>query len=219
MMVPASTVLQVFAREPVPGAVKTRLAATIGDLRAAAVYRELTLVTMGHALRARTDGVVTAIELWCTPRAESAWFRECAHAAGASLHEQSEGSLGTRMRHALASGLERADRVLLIGTDCPVLDVAMLAAASMELSDRDAVLGPAEDGGFVLVGTRVPLGFEGVRMSTPHAATDTLAAWTRHGIRYAVLPPLWDVDEGTDLVRWERLCAPAGADHADQTRT
>jgi len=219
MMVPASTVLQVFAREPVPGTVKTRLAATVGDLRAAAVYRELTLVTMDHALRARTDGVVTAIELWCTPRAGSAWFRECALAAGASLHAQSEGSLGTRMRHALASGLVRADRVLLIGTDCPLLDAATLAAASTELSDHDAVLGPAEDGGFVLVGTRVPLGFEGVRMSTAHAATDTLAAWARDGIRFAVLPPLWDVDEAKDFDRWERLRAPAGADHADQTRT
>ncbi len=219
MMVAASTVLQVFAREPIPGAVKTRLASTIGDLRAATVYRELTLDTMGHAARAHTDGIVTAIELWCTPRAESTWFRECALAAGASLHEQSEGSLGARMRHALASGLMRADRVLLIGTDCPVLDVATLAAASTRLTDHDAVLVPAEDGGFVLVGACVPLGFEGVRMSTADAASDTLDTWSRDGLRFAVLPPLWDVDEAKDLARWEKLRTSAGVDHARQTRT
>lgn len=204
-MTSTAPILQVFAREPVAGAVKTRLAAGVGAESAAAAYRELTEVTLQQAARAQALGIVTAVELWCTPVAGSPWFQSCAATATASLHLQPAGELGSRMRAALLDGLQRADAVLLIGTDCPVLDAAAMASAAAMLATHDAVLMPAADGGFVLVGARVPLAFDGVRMSTPHAATDTLAGFARAGIHCGVLPALWDVDEIADLERWQRL--------------
>lgn len=206
----AAPILQVFAREPVAGAVKTRLAAAIGVERAAAVYRELCEVTLQHARLALAQEIVCGIELWCTPAGDSPWFVACAAKAAASLHVQPEGDLDRRMRVALADGLRRAQGVLLIGTDCPVLDPAALEAAAAALATYDAVLTPAEDGGFVLIGARVPLAFDGVRMSTPYAAQDTLSAFNRRGIGCGVLPALWDVDEVADFERWQRMRQAAG---------
>ena len=207
MTIATAPLLQIFAREPEPGAVKTRLAAAIGAARAAAVYRELTTITLQNAKQARATGIVGAVELWCTPTTDSAWFRECATLAAASLHLQAGADLGARMRHALDDGRTRAGRVLLIGTDCPVVDGTALAAAGAMLRTHDAVLGPAEDGGFVLVGTCVPLHFNNVRMSSAHTTRDTLAAFGRAGIQCGLLPVSWDVDEAADLDRWQRTRA------------
>lgn len=197
--------LLVFAKEPTPGHVKTRLAASIGAVRAAQVYRELTALTLAHAVAARRAGVVCAIELWCAPSPDSSYFRDIATAAGASLHAQVEGDLGARMTDAIAGALTRADAVLLVGSDCPVLDTDRLGHAAALLAQHDAVLGPAEDGGYVLVGARRPLPFASIRWSSPHALTDTTAGFVRAGIRWAALPVLWDVDEPADLARWEAL--------------
>jgi rSAM/selenodomain-associated transferase 1 len=209
-MASSAPILQIFAREPVPGAVKTRLAAAIGAERAAQAYRELTQATLQHAQRARALGHVAAVELWCTPGTGTPWFDACAVTVGASQHLQPPGDLGVRMRTAIAAGLKRAHGVLLIGTDCPLLDAAAIASAATMLDTHDAVLGPAEDGGFVLVGARVPVHFDGVRMSTPHATHDTLAVFTRAGLRCGMLPQLWDVDEAADFERWQRLLAESG---------
>jgi uncharacterized protein len=206
MALPAP-ILQIFAREPVAGAVKTRLAAAIGAARAAAVYRELTAVTLQHARRALALGHVAAVELWCTPSAGTPWFNACAATAAASQHVQSDGDLGVRMRKAIADGLTRAEGVLLIGTDCPLLDATTISAAAVMLATHDAILGPAEDGGFVLVGARVKISFDGVRMSTAHTAHDTLGVFAQEGLCCGMLPELWDVDEAADLERWQRLRA------------
>ena len=198
----AAPALLVFAKEPVPGRVKTRLAATIGAAPAADVYRELAVATVAQAGRARDAGVVRAVELWCAPDPDSAYFAQLAAAAGASRHPQSGGDLGARMAHAIAAALARHPAVLLIGTDCPALDVAYLAHAAALLAGQDAVLGPAEDGGYVLVGATRPLPFAGVRWSSPHALADTEAAFAAAGLAWRTAPMLWDVDGPADLARW-----------------
>jgi rSAM/selenodomain-associated transferase 1 len=210
---PARPTLVVFAKEPVPGRVKTRLAAAIGATDAARAYRELTAVTLAHAVAARTAGIVAAIELWCASDAEAPYFRQVAATAGAQRRVQVGDDLGARMAHAIADVLTRCPRVLLIGTDCPVLDGPVLAAAAEILDDFDAVLGPAEDGGYVLVGATRPLVFRDVRWSSPHALADTMAGFARAGLRVATTHMLWDVDEPADLARWEalrRAATPAG---------
>jgi rSAM/selenodomain-associated transferase 1 len=197
--------LLVFAKEPTPGSVKTRLAAAIGVERAANAYRELTALTLSHATNARNAHVVGTIELWCSPDPSTAYFRGLAAAHDAQVHRQSDGDLGVRMADALASALTRSTAALLIGTDCPNLDVDYLAHACALLRDHDAVIGPAEDGGYVLVGATTPLSFAAVRWSTPHALADTSAGFRRAGIRFATLPDAWDVDDAADLARWEAL--------------
>lgn len=200
-----SPALLVFAKEPAPFAVKTRLAARIGGVRAAEVYRELIDVTLRHASEARRAGIVGSVELWCSPDPASAYFREIAAARDVSLHRQAEGDLGARMADAIASALTLASAAIVIGTDCPVLDAAYLAQACALLADRDAVIGPAEDGGYVLIGARRPVSLADVRWSTPYAFADTTAAFFREGIRYATLPVSWDVDDERGLARWDAL--------------
>jgi rSAM/selenodomain-associated transferase 1 len=197
--------LAVFAKEPAPGAVKTRLAAAIGAQGAARVYRELTTVTLRHAESARRTGVISDIEIWCAPDSHSPYFRELAATFNVSLHPQCRGDLGMRMAEAIASALTRTPAVLLIGTDCPLLDARSLADAGRILASHDAVLGPAEDGGYVLVGARCPLPFAGVHWSSPRTFEETASGFSRAGIRWAALPVAWDVDDAAGLARWEAI--------------
>jgi len=99
---------------------------------------------------------------------------------------------------------------MLVGTDCPVLDVAYLAQAAAALDDHDAVFGPVEDGGYVLVGlARSVDAFTGISWSTPETMAATRAKLIALGCRWHELPVLWDVDEPCDLLRWQALAAGA----------
>ena len=195
-------ILLVFAREPVAGQVKTRLAAAIGAEAAAAAYRELTDATLAYAVAARVQGIVASVELWCTPDPASPYFRELAARHGMALHLQCEGNLGDRMSDAIRAALTRASAALLIGTDCPALGAAGLHAAATLLRSHNAVLGPAEDGGFVLVGARVPVRFDGVDWGKAHTLRDTRADFARAQLRWGEIAISWDVDEPADLARW-----------------
>lgn len=208
----AAPALLVFAKAPVPGRVKTRLAATIGAAAAAAVYRELAATTLAHAAAARRSGAVAAIELWCDPDPDHEDFRALAALAGATLHRQPAGDLGARMAGAIADALQRHAAVLLVGTDCPLLDAAYLARAAELLAGHDAVLGPAEDGGYVLVGATRPLRFARVRWSSPHALADTEAEFAAAGLSWRAAATLWDVDTPSDLARWRAATRADGAE-------
>jgi rSAM/selenodomain-associated transferase 1 len=197
--------LLVFAREPVAGRVKTRLAATLGAEAAAAAYRDLIDATLAYAIDARTQGIVAAIEIWCTPDPDSPFFQTLAQRFGVARRRQGSGDLGDRMSEAIDDALARSPAALLIGTDCPALGVAGLAEAATALAASQVVLGPAEDGGFVLVGTRVPVRFDGVRWSTARTLSDTRASLARAEVCWVELAASWDVDEPADLARWKAL--------------
>ncbi len=204
--------LLVFAKEPVPGDVKTRLASTLGAERAASVHRELCERTLATATAARATGIVGRVELWCAPDAQHPAFLEWRDRYEVELATQSGEDLGARMRHALDSSLGEGQSALLIGTDCPTLDANCLAEAAATLADHDAVLVPAEDGGYVLVGLARPIDvFSGVAWGTAGvmAATRRNLVSARAGWRE--LPALWDVDLPRDLARWEALEAQRGA--------
>ena len=203
--------LQVFAKEPLPGRVKTRLATSVGADEAAAHYVRLVERTLATAAAARSAGVVDQVELWGTHDVTAPAFTAWAARFAVALKAQTGGDLGARMRHALHSALRDGSHSLLIGTDCPALDVAYLAHAAAALEERDAVFGPAEDGGYVLVGlARAVDAFSGI----PWSSADTMAATrtkleARH-IRWHELPTLWDVDSPADLARWQALSAVPG---------
>lgn len=199
--------LVVFAKAPVPGTVKTRLAQVVGEARATRVYCDLLATTMAHAHLAWRMGKVSRIELWGAPDAEHPLLRGIAGAFGATRYRQQGHDLGARMAHALADALRRAPGALVIGTDCPVLDPQRIGAAAAALATHDTVLVPAEDGGYVLVGASRPVTFDDVRWSTPHALADTVATFARAGLRHAILPSAWDVDTAEDLARFDALRA------------
>lgn len=203
-------VLQVFAKSPVAGRVKTRLAASIGDEAAAALYARLCELTLTTAVAARAARLIDEIELWCAPDADAPGFATFRDRYGIALRTQSGADLGARMRAALYSALARGSRAILIGTDCPVLDLAYLARAVAALETCDAVFGPAEDGGYVLVGLARRIdAFTGIPWSAPNTMAATRAKIGSLGAVWQELPTLWDVDEPRDLVRWQAL---AGAD-------
>jgi len=198
--------LQIFAKTPLPGLVKTRLAATIGNDAAVAVYRDLVLRTLGVAASARRAGIVRDVELWVAPDAPPGPLANWSEQLGIAMRSQRGANLGERMRNALQSSLAAGSPALLIGTDVPGFDVAYLARAAAALLANDAVIGPAEDGGYVLVGLARDIDlFDGVRWSTPEVMTQTRAKLAAAGIGWTELPTLWDIDTHEDFARWQAL--------------
>jgi rSAM/selenodomain-associated transferase 2/rSAM/selenodomain-associated transferase 1 len=203
---PSPVTLQVFAKNPVAGSVKTRLANAIGADEAAAHYVRLVERTLATAAAARAGGIVDRVELWCAPDADSPAFTAWRERYDLDLKTQSGGDLGAKMHNALHSALGRGSRAVLVGTDCPALDLSYLAQAVAALDEHPAVFGPAEDGGYVLVGLARPVdAFSGI----PWSSAETMAATRRKlraaGASWHELPTLWDVDAPSDLARWQAL--------------
>jgi rSAM/selenodomain-associated transferase 1 len=192
--------LQQFARLPRPGQVKTRLAAAIGAEEACAVHERL----LEGSARVLLESQLAPAELWVDHAGGHALFDELIAAGMQGPRLQVGGDLGARMAHALADGLKRAARVVLVGSDCSGLDAAYLRSAFEALDSRDLVFGPAEDGGYVLVGAkRIEDGlFSGVEWGSDKALQQTLARAGSLGLSSGLLAMRYDIDELADLERW-----------------
>jgi rSAM/selenodomain-associated transferase 1 len=193
-----SSTFIVFAKAPVPGLAKTRLAPALGAIGAAALAERM----LHHALaQARVAGI-GPVELCAAPDATHPGLRAAAAEHGASLSEQGSGDLGERMHRALARSLEHHPQALLIGTDAPALDAARLREAAQTLQRHDGVFVPALDGGYVLVGQRRSDAswFAGMTWSHAQVMADTRDRLRAAGVRWAELSPVVDIDEPADLV-------------------
>ena len=182
--------LSIFARLPVPGKVKTRLIPALGEEGAARLYARLLALTVDVA---RESGL--AFELRVTG-GEVGAFRGL-FGDDVAVVEQGDGDLGTRMARVEAPAL-------IIGSDCPGITAPLLRAAAGALEDRRVVLGPANDGGYYLIGYRepVPFLFENMEWSTPKVLPETLARLAGRGHGPAILPELADIDTAEDLAQW-----------------
>jgi len=198
---PAETVadIAVFARAAIPGEAKTRLIPRLGAVGAARLQRLLTERALERA-RALPGARVT---LWTTGAIDDPVACTIAAAKGASLRAQTGDDLGARMAHAFAATLAHGLPMLLIGTDCPAQTVDDLRTALIALADADAVLQPAEDGGYVLIGMKRehPVLFERIPWGSESVLAATRARAAEHDIRLAELPTSWDLDRGEDLDR------------------
>jgi hypothetical protein len=202
MRFPGGRIL-LFAKAPLPGRVKTRLVSALGEQRAAQLYRELLERVIGEAAAG-----IAPLEIWCAPDTRHGVFREAAKDPAISLHTQPGGDLGERMAFATRKALTRSEAVLLIGGDCPVLNGAHLKQAFAWLyAGADAVLGPAEDGGYVLLGLRRVERelFAGIPWSTPAVLDVTRRRLGELNWSWRELEPLWDLDREADLDRYLRL--------------
>jgi uncharacterized protein len=191
----------VFCKAPEDGKVKTRLAKDIGDQAAVALHKHLTLFCLQQL---RTFDVAP-IELWCAPNTEHEFFLECGSRFDISLKQQVGHDLGQRMQHALTKSLEHHSPVVLVGTDCPLFSAEYFYSAFIAASQNKTVIGPAEDGGYVLLGTQkvqadiftdMPWGSDQVYPQTMVRLTGEVELLSR----------LWDIDYLSDL---KRLCALA----------
>ena len=187
----------IFAKAPVPGRVKTRLAADLGATRATEIYRELGRRTV-EALR--SGPWVTTVHV-DPPDADSiadvtTWLGPDVRYEG-----QSSGDLGERMRSAIDDELGGADAVCVVGTDLPELEASTLRRAFDALDTHDVVIGPATDGGYYLIGmSRArPELFEGIPWSTARVLELTLQRAEAAGLSVSVLEPRTDVDTVDDV--------------------
>ncbi len=196
----AETRLIVFAKAPEPGAVKTRLIPLLGEAGAAALQARLVERTLTTACAAG----VGPVELCCAPRAENPFFESCGGRHAVSLVSQTEGDLGARMLNAFARALSVARHVILIGTDCPALTVSHLRPGRTRAGrGNDAVLVPAEDGGYVLLGlNRCDAAlFHDIEWGSAKVMTATRERLRRLRWRWKELETLWDIDRPEDYRR------------------
>jgi rSAM/selenodomain-associated transferase 1 len=190
----------VFARAPRPGKAKTRLIPALGKAGAAALHRRLVM----HSLDAATSAGLGPVELWCTPDTSHPFFRECRRRLGVGLHAQGEGDLGARMLRAFESALARSQGAILVGSDIPTLSAPYLRDADQALArGDDAVIGPAGDGGYVLIGLSRcdPELFRDIPWGGPEVLAETRKRIAALSWRSSELPILWDVDRPKDLER------------------
>jgi len=190
----------VFARAPVAGTAKTRLIPLLGAERAATLQQML----IERALATACLAAVGPVELWCAPSALDPLCAACAQRHGVDAVSQCDGDLGARMQHAAAAALAVTGRILIIGTDCPALTPAELRLAADRLDARhDAVLIPAEDGGYVLIGLKWwnPRLFSDIAWGSDQVLATTRARLAELRWRWHELPPSWDVDRPPDFAR------------------
>ena len=193
----------VFARAPRPGAVKTRLIPLLGPEGSAALQARMTK----HSLAVARKAHVGPVELYCDPDCDDDFLRFCGNRYGADLKPQAEGNLGSRMAAAAKAALADHARVVLIGSDCPALAIRHLRNADQALrTGADAVLSPAEDGGYVLVGLSRfdERFFEDIHWGTDSVLDETRARLRELGWRWEETETLWDVDRPED---YDRLVA------------
>jgi hypothetical protein len=196
--------VMIFAKTPTPGQVKTRLIPDLGESGAAQLQRQL----IERTLRVAASAGLGAPELWCAPDPGDPFFAVCAKRYGIGLRVQGEGDLGMRMQRALEFALAAGSPGLLIGCDCPALTPAYLRDAAAALAGgNDAVFGPAEDGGYVLIGlarNHSAQLFQDIAWGTGSVMQETRARLARGNWRWHELALLWDLDRPQDLRRLRR---------------
>jgi len=186
--------LIIFAKRPEAGKVKTRLAASVGDEKALEIYLKLLQHTHNVADKVAADKAVfysdkihdfDLLDYFKFPKAV-----------------QTGDDLGERMKNALALGFRKAyNKVILIGSDCITITPEIIEEAFFQLDENDVVIGPAEDGGYYLIGMKKKCDtiFEDKVWSTSDVLLDTVLDLKKLNLKYHLLETLNDVDEEKDL--------------------
>lgn len=185
------TRIVIFAKKPEPGRVKTRLIPALGPEGAARLAAEMLGETVNEALATGWE-----VELWGEPDPAD-WYE----GPPLRLRAQGSGGLGARLAQATRQTLDEAHAILLIGTDCPELDRSRLAAAAAALGPYDAVIHPAEDGGYALLGLKrfSATVFDDIPWSTGAVFDETRTRIEALGWSLHVGDTLRDIDEPEDL--------------------
>lgn len=190
----STTALVIFVRNPISGKVKTRLAKDIGDERALEIYLQLlqhTLeITRGLSFRKFIyyADEVSDYDLWSVP--------------GYTKRKQNGNDLGERMLDSFKELFDQGfTRIIIIGSDCLQLKTETLEKAVTLLESNSAVIGPASDGGYYLLGLTkfYPDLFTNKPWSTDQVFAKTIDDFVKQGISYALLEELSDIDDVTDL--------------------
>ncbi len=191
------TCLGMFAKYWQTGKVKTRLGEKLGMQTAATIHQAF-VTTLAKRFAQVADARVIAV----SPVEQLDEFRPIA-AAGWQLVPQAAGDLGERMRHFFETSLQQHQRVVLIGSDSPTLPAEYLHQAFEALTNHPVVLGPAEDGGYYLIGMRTSVAdiFTGIEWGEGEVLQHTLKKLQQQDCDYHLLPEWYDIDHLEDFVR------------------
>lgn len=183
---------------------KTRLRGALSPQQCAELHARLAR----HTLRTAIESRVAQVELWCAEDIEHPFFQQCAQRYGIALQRQQGADLGVRMARALRNALESSAFAIIIGTDCPALGnghlgraAAFLRGAAGGSNAPRVVIGPATDGGYVLLGADSPLdrAFENVEWGGSQVLRQTRTRLQGLRASWKELEPLPDIDRPEDL--------------------
>ncbi len=189
--------LIVFAKQPVKGKVKTRIADEVGAVRALEIYRNL-LLRLQRVLEESKDFA----DLYIYADRHPVFDR------GTTSHRhriQLGNNLGEKMNRAMGEILDSGyEKVVLIGSDCPYLQPETLKDAFASLEETDIVLGPSVDGGYYLIGMKqhCPTLFEDIQWSSPEVFQCTLRKGSEAALSIGILRSMEDIDT---FESWERF--------------
>ena len=195
------SVILLFAKAPVEGKVNTRLIADIGVQAATKLQHDL----IHDRLSMLTKADLCDVRLMCAPNIQHDCFVQCKQDYPILLFEQSGSDLGKRMYNAIRAALHDYKFCIVIGTDAPALDgIAIEQALEALHQDVDVVFVPAEDGGYVLVGTQQSHDFlfQDISWGSAEVMQQSRSQLDKNNVFYKELATCWDVDRVEDYQRY-----------------
>lgn len=195
-----------FTRSPAAPRIKTRLSSCLTHKERIELHCRMT----SHVCAAALDSGLGPVQLWVDGPVDHPFLDELCGNFPLQVFSQSGGDLGERMFAAAEQALRDFAAVVLIGSDCPFLDAQYLRRAASLLANHDGVLGPATDGGYVLLGLRrvSRLIFSGVPWGSDRVLAVTEDLMGSSGWSYRLLQPLPDIDRPDDLQLLDRSGLP-----------
>jgi uncharacterized protein len=201
---PVQERLIIFTRYPEPGQTKTRLIPSLGEEGAARLQQQMTEHLVA---RARWLALDRPVEIEVRFAGGDAVIFKKWLGQGILYREQPEGDLGRKMAESFRQAFRQgAHRVVLAGSDCPGITPSALAMAFDVLREKDAVFGPASDGGYYLVGLRhdTPAIFQDIEWGSDKVLEDTFKRIEQEGLSYRLMEQKQDIDRQEDLEVWEK---------------
>lgn len=195
--------LLIFSRAPVLGEVKTRLQPEFTPEQSLALHKKMLLNTLG--LSAQLNDI--EVTLCCAPDKDAPFFLDRAKRFSVRLENQQGANLGERMANALSNALKNHAKVVIIGTDCPGINKEYIQKAFDALNEVDVVIGPASDGGYVLLGLKK---ISEALFRNISWGTDSVLEQTRKAVKELhwsskELGIMHDIDRPEDLYRYQDL--------------
>ena len=200
----ANSTLIIFTRYPEPGKTKTRMIPALGAKGAAELQRQMSEHTLKNATewQKSSGGNIAIYFAGGNVSLMSNWLGK-----DLTYYPQVTGDLGDRMKSAFNQAFDNgATRVVIIGIDCPDINLTLLNQAFSSLAKQDLVLGKAEDGGYYLIGLNylIPKLFQNINWGTSQVLAQTQNIANSLNLNTAYLPMLRDVDRPEDLFIWQK---------------
>lgn len=193
--------IQIFAKAPIKGQVKTRLRTCLSDAEIISLYQKMLHDVISTAVNAR----ICPVELRISLDPGHDFFKTYNKNNEVEILPQRGDDLGQRMLSAFEEGLKESEFIIAIGGDCVSIDRAyLLKAAKLLTQGSNVVIGPAEDGGYVLLGMNrlYPDLFDSIPWGESSVLAATFAKLKQSHINYSLLDVGWDVDIPEDLERY-----------------